>query len=604
MRLSSGDWVIIIGYLSFALLVGLAYAKRAGRGLADFFVSGRSLPWWIVGTSMVATTFSTDTPNLVTDIVRTKGGVSGNWLWWAFLLSGMMTVFLYARMWRRSGVLTDLEFYELRYSGRAAAFVRGFRAIYLGVFFNVLVMGSVTLAATKIGHILFGWKPWVMVVLCGSVALAYSVASGLWGVVITDLFQFALAMVGAFAAAYFSLSHASVGGLAGLVEKTVEKLTFFPRVGDAELLISVFVIPLAVSWWAMWYPGSEPGGAAYVAQRMLAAKNERHSMLSTLWFNVAHYALRPWPWILVALASTIVFPQLGDIKSAFPGIEERLVKDDIAYPAMLKFLPHGFLGLMAASLIAAYMSTIDTHLNWGTSYVVNDFYKRFVRPDATDKHYIAVSRLITAGLMILACGVSFLLVSALKSFEIMLQVTAGTGLVYLLRWYWWRVNAWSEISAMLAAVFGTAIFWTFGSSIATQWKFMAEIDERGVAHIAVHWQLLGTACITTLVWLPVTFMTRPTSRATLLKFYRLVRPSGPGWKQIAPEALEVKSPDRFTRNLLSWVVGCLTVYCALFATGSLLYGRLTAGLILAAIFVISGIALLRIIRPSSAEKHA
>lgn len=581
MHLSTGDWAIIVAYLLFALAVGLAYARRAGRGLSDFFASGRSLPWWIVGTSMVATTFSTDTPLLITDFVRGKGGVSGNWLWWAFLLSGMMTVFFYARLWRRSKVLTDIEFYELRYSGGPAAFVRGFRAIYLGVFFNVLVMASVTLAATKIGQILFGWKQWHIVVTFGSVALIYSVLSGLWGVVITDLLQFTMAMVGAFAAAYYSLSHPSVGGLSGLVEKLpVEKLNFFPSLGNTELLVGVFVVPLAISWWAMWYPGAEPGGGAYVAQRMFAAKNERHSMLSTLWFNIAHYALRPWPWILVALSSMLVFPHLSDIKAAFPGIKEGLVANDIAYPAMLKFLPHGFLGLMAASLIAAYMSTVDTHLNWGASYVVNDFYKRFLRPDASNKHYILVSRLVTAALMVLACGVSFFMKSAAKNFEIMLMVGAGTGLIYLLRWFWWRINAWSEISAMIAAVCGSVFFMVFAPSVAS------------------HWKLLGTVGITTAVWVAVTFLTRPTSRETLVRFYRLIRPAGPGWKPIAADAPEVKSPDRLTKNFLGWVIASVTVYSALFATGSLLYSRWIVGSILSAVFVLSGIALLGIIRPS------
>jgi len=554
------------------------------------------LPWWIVGTSMVATTFSTDTPLLITDFVRGKGGVFGNWKWWAFLLSGMMTVFFYARMWRRSKVLTDIEFYEVRYSGRPAAFVRGFRAIYLGVLFNVLVMASVTLAMTKIGQILFGWKQWQIVVLFGSVALIYSVLSGLWGVVITDLLQFGMAMVGAFAAAYFSLSHPQVGGLAGLLQKIPEKLDFFPSLGNAELLVGVFVIPLAVSWWAAWYPGSEPGGGAYVAQRMFAAKNERHSMLSTLWFNVAHYAIRPWPWILVALSSMIVFPELT--QSDFPGIRPDLIKNDIAYPAMLRFLPAGFLGLVAASLIAAYMSTIDTHLNWGASYVVNDFYKRFLRPAASNKHYILVARLTTAGLMVLACAASFLLKSAAKNFEIMLLVGAGTGLIYLLRWFWWRINAWSEISAMIAAAAASVIFWISGRFIATHWTFLAEADEHGKLFLADHWKLLGTVCITTAVWVVVTFLTRPTSRETLVKFYRLVRPAGAGWKPIAAEAPEVKSPDRLSKNLLGWVIGSMTVYSGLFATGLLLYGRLTPGLILSGVFVLSGIALLWIIRPS------
>ncbi len=598
MQLSIGDWAIIAGYLLFSLLVGVAYTKRASGGLVEYFASGRSLPWWVLGTSMVATTFSTDTPLLITNFVREKEGVSANWLWWAFLLSGMMVVFFYARMWRRSQVLTDVEFYEIRYSGRPAAFVRGFRAIYIGVFFNVLVMASVTLAATKIGQILFGWSQLTVVALCGVVTLIYSVLSGLWGVVITDLFQFALAMIGAFVAAIYSVSHPAVGGLAGLVRKIpLQKLNLFPSAGNSELFIGAFVVPLVVSWWAMWYPGAEPGGGAYIAQRMIAAKNERHSLLSTLWFNVAHYALRPWPWILVALSSMIVFPHLSDIQSAFPNVEPSLVKDDIAYPAMLKFLPHGFLGLMTASLIAAYMSTIDTHLNWGASYVVNDFYKRFLRPNASDRHYILVSRLATIGSMVLACAVSFLLKSAARNFEIMLMVGAGTGLIYLLRWYWWRINAWSEISAMIAAVAATVVFWIFGPDIACRWEALAVKDAKGVLQLAAHWRLVGTACITTAVWVMVTFLTRPASRETLVKFYRLVRPAGPGWKPIAAEAPEVKSPDRLTQNFLGWVIGSATVYSALFATGSLLYGRIAVGLILAAVFLVSGIALLRLIRP-------
>lgn len=605
MQLSTGDWAIIAAYLLFALLIGLAYMRRAGGGLTEFFASGRSLPWWIAGTSMVATTFSTDTPLLVTDLMRATGGVFGNWKWWAFLLSGMMTVFFYARMWRRSEVLTDIEFYELRYSGRPAAFVRGFRAIYLGVFFNVLVMASVTLAATKIGQILFGWSQWTMVLLCGLVALIYSVASGLWGVVITDLFQFVLAMVGAFTAAYYSLSHPAVGGLGGLLEKLdIKKLNLFPPSGDFQLLIGVFLVPLLVSWWSVWYPGSEPGGGAYIAQRMVACKNERHSMLSVLWFNVAHYALRPWPWILVALSSMLVFPQLSDIKSAFPNVSKDLVRHDIAYPAMLRFLPHGFLGLMTASLIAAYMSTIDTHLNWGASYVVNDFYKRFLRPAASEKHYILVSRLTTVGLMVLAGAVSFLLKSAARNFEIMLLVGAGTGLIFLLRWFWWRVNAWSEISAMIAATAASLFFWVCGPSIANRWDFVAVAGPDGKVNLADHWKLLGTVCVTSITWLAVTFLTRPTSRETLVKFYRHVRPAGPGWKPIAREAPEVKSPDRLTESLLGWVIASVTVYSALFATGSLLYGRTAVGLILSAVVLVSGIALLRVIRPSSDDRGA
>ena len=450
MQLVTVDWLVVGIYGAVALAVGLVFARRAGKGITEFFLSGRKAPWWLLGTSMVATTFSTDTPNLVTDMVRT-GGVSQNWLWWAFLITGMCTVFFYAKLWRRSGAFTDIAFYELRYSGPVAAFLRGFRALYLGVFFNVMIMAAVTLAAIKIGGVLLGIDKYTTVLIAGTVTVIYSATSGLWGVVVTDLLLFAIAMVGSLAAAYFAVAQPEVGGLAGLISHPAlqGKLSLLPDFSDWRVAIPVFVIPIAVQWWATWYPGAEPGGGGYVAQRMLAARSENEAMRATLWFNVAHYALRPWPWIIVALASLIVYPNLEAITARFPGLDPSIVRNDLAYPAMLVFLPHGLLGLVVASLAAAYMSTISTHLNWGASYIVNDFYRRFIAPDRDDRHYVRVARLSTVLLIILAALVSLWLENALQAFQILLQIGAGTGLIFLLRWYWWRINAWSELAAML-----------------------------------------------------------------------------------------------------------------------------------------------------------
>jgi len=433
MQLSVIDWVIIGGYLVIALGVATFYIRRASRGTTEFFLSGRSLPWWMLGTSMVATTFSTDTPNLVTNLVREKG-VANNWVWWAFLLTGMMTVFFYARLWRRSKVLTDLEFYEIRYSGRSAAFVRGFRAIYLGFFFNCVIMATVTLAAAKIANVLFGLSRLETVLFCSFFTILFSVMSGLWGVVVTDFIQFLMAITGAIAAAYYSLHHPAVGGLKGLVSQLdPQTLNILPDFNQWGLTLCVLIIPLTIQWWSVWYPGAEPGGGSYIAQRMLAAKDEKHAMTATLWFNVAHYGLRPWPWILVALASLLVYPNLDSIQQAFPHVSPGLIGHDMAYPAMLKFLPAGLLGLMVASLLAAYISTMDTHLNWGASYLVHDLYRRFIKPEASEKHYVLVSRLVTVGLMILAAALMFLLETARESFELLLSIGAGTGLIYLLR---------------------------------------------------------------------------------------------------------------------------------------------------------------------------
>src|SRR5690606_17651178 len=431
MNLVFADWAIIATYFAAALVIGLAVSRRAGRSTADFFLSGRNMPWWLLGTSMVATTFSTDTPNLVTDIVR-QNGVAGNWVWWAFLLTGMLTVFVYAKLWRRAGVLTDLEFYELRYSGKPAAFLRGFRAIYLGVFFNVAIMATVTLAAIKISGVLLGLSPVATILLAGGVTVVFSMAGGLTSVLLTDFLLFITAMAGSIAAAVVALRHPDVGGLSSLLAhpNVAAGIDLLPDFSDPAAYVPLLVVPIAVQWWSVWYPGSEPGGGGYVAQRMLSARNEQEATAATLLFNVAHYALRPWPWILVALASLVVFPSVDALREAFPNLPESILGHDLAYPAMLTFLPAGVLGLVVASLAAAYMSTISTHLNWGASYVVNDFWRRFVEPDADERRLVRVGRVSTVALMVLASLFALWLQNALQAFQILLQIGAGTGLLF------------------------------------------------------------------------------------------------------------------------------------------------------------------------------
>ncbi|HXI20821.1 MAG TPA: sodium:solute symporter family protein, partial [Gemmatimonadales bacterium] len=451
MHLAPLDWAVVLASIVLSFIPALVLARRAGTSTAEFFTSGRAAPWWLIGVSMVATTFSTDTPNLVTNLVR-EHGVANNWAWWSFLLTGMLTVFFYARLWRRSGVLTDLEFYELRYSGRPAELVRGFRAVYLGLFFNCVIMATVNLAAAKIANVVLGWPIGRTLLVCAGLNVAFAATSGLWGVLVTDFLQFGVAMTGAIALAVFSLRQPEIGGLAGLIAKTDPKvLSLVPDFGDWNLTLTVLVIPLAVQWWSVWYPGAEPGGGSYIAQRMLAARSERDALAGTLLFNVAHYALRSWPWILVALASLIMFPTLQDISRTFPYVDPHLIGHDMAYPAMLKFLPTGFLGLMIAGMLAAYVSTMSTHLNWGTSYLIHDLYRRFLRPGRDEAHYVLMGRLVTAGLMLVAALFTLVLDTARQAFELLLSVGAGTGLLYLLRWFWWRVNAWSEIVAMVSS---------------------------------------------------------------------------------------------------------------------------------------------------------
>ncbi|MBT8320928.1 MAG: Na+:solute symporter, partial [Eudoraea sp.] len=452
MQLNTLDYILIISFFSIVLLIGIIVSKTAGKSSSEFFLSGRTMPWWLLGLSMVATTFSTDTPNLVTDIVRTNG-VSGNWVWWAFLITGLLTVFVYAKLWRKSNVNTDLEFYEMRYGGAPARFLRKFRAIYLGVIFNVITMSAVTLAAIKIGGIMLGLEPWQTVISAGLITVTFSALGGFKGVVYTDFLLFFVAMGGAIGAAYYLVNLPEVGGIGAMManENVAGKLNILPDFSNREALITLFIIPLAVQWWSSWYPGAEPGGGGYIAQRMLAAKDENHAIGATFFFNIMHYALRPWPWILVALASLVVFPDVASIQEAFPNIAEDKLGHDLAYSAMLTKLPNGLLGLVLASLVAAYMSTISTQLNWGSSYIVYDFYKQQINPDASEKRLVAVGRISTVVLMVLSASLALLLQNALQLFEVLLVFGAGTGLIFILRWFWWRINAWSEITAMFAS---------------------------------------------------------------------------------------------------------------------------------------------------------
>lgn len=580
MQLAAIDWSIIVVTFAVTLAIGVYSARRAGTGTSEFFLSGRNMPWWLLGISMVATTFSADTPNLVTDIVR-KNGVSGNWVWWAFLLTGMLTVFVYARMWRRSGVLTDIEFYELRYSGRSAAFLRGFRALYLGFLFNVTIMATVSLAAIKIGGIMLGLSPLDSLLWASVVTAAVAAMGGLRAVLLSDLFLFALSMVGAVAAAMFALQAPEIGGLSALrtAPAVADSLSFLPRlVEDGEgaytaesinLFVSVLVIPVAVQWWSVWYPSAEPGGGGYVAQRMLAARDEKNARAAVLLFNALYYGLRPWPWIIVALCSLIVFPDIDSIARAFPNAHVSIVNDDLAYPAMLqRVLPPGWLGLVVASLLAAYVSTISTHLNWGSSYIVHDFYARFVRPGASDREQVLVARAATVLMMLFAGLFALQLSNALQGFEIMLQIGAGTGLLFILRWFWWRINALSEVVAMVVS-FTVAVTLKFGDFGLASWQEL----------------ILGVG-ITTVCWMAAALLTPPADAETLKSFCLLTNPGGPGWRGIyarlaeegrRPAGSEVNLP----RGILCMVLGCFAVYSVLFGTGFLLYGQVAAGLALA-----------------------
>ena len=569
MTLQWVDWISVIGFFLVSLVIGLSVAKKAGSSAAEFFASSRSMPWWLLGVSMVATTFSADTPNLVTDLVR-QHGVAGNWLWWAFLLTGMVTVFIYSRLWRRSGVLTDIEFYELRYSGKSAAFLRGFRALYLGIFFNVIIMATVLLAAIKIGGVLLGISPFQTIFIASIIVVVYTMLGGLRGVLITDFLQFIIAMSGAVAAAFVVLKLPEVGGLQGLLshESVRNSISILPDFSQTSLTLTVFIIPLAVQWWSVWYPGAEPGGGGYIAQRMLAAKNEEHAVGATLLYTFAHYALRPWPWIIVALGSLIVFPDLASLRAAFPQIPAEIVKHDMAYSAMLTRLPPGLLGLVVASLIAAVMSTISTHLNWGAAYIVNDFYKRFISYNPPEKRLVFVGRIAIVVLMILSALMALLLRNALQAFHILLQIGAGTGLLFLLRWFWWRINAASEIAAMVIS-FLVAFFFEIIHPLM------------GWSHL-IEWQRLVIGVgITTVGWVTVTFLTSPTDEERLMSFLRKVHPGGPGWKRVV-EAAEKRGEDvtaitgkgwEVPAGLLCVFLGLMMIYGLLFSIGFWLYGN-------------------------------
>lgn len=595
MKLQFIDWVIVAVSLLICFVPALFFGKRAGKNTSEFFVSGRAVPWWLAGLSMVATTFSSDTPNLVTDIVRQRG-VAGNWVWWAFVLTGVATVFFYARMWRRSEVMTDLEFYEIRYSGKAAGVVRGFRSVYLGLFFNCVIMASVNLAACKIANVLFGLPRWQTLLAVGLLNVIFAAHSGLWGVLVIDMIQFFIKMTAVIAAAYFAVQH--IGGLDVMVQKLsaprvspdgtlLHYLNVLPDFSNNwDIAVAIFVMPLAVQWWATWYPGAEPGGGSYIAQRMLASKSERDSLGAVLFFNVAHYVLRPWPWILVGLCSLLVYPELADIQKEFPNLDPKLLGHDIAYPAMLKFLPAGFVGLMVGGLIAANSSTILTHLNWGASYLVHDFYRRFVRRDAAEKHYVVAGRVATVGLFIASSAMVYLLETAKDTFDIILQVGAGTGLLYLLRWFWWRINAWCEVVAMVSS---------FSISV-----LLLILKHQFGFQFSTHKALLITISVTTVCWMLTAFFGPETDRRTLVEFYRKVRPFGPGWRRIRVEAGISAEEAAATREniplaLLGWSAGCAVIWSSLFTVGNLLYGRLGLAAALLALFLGSGAILLWVI---------
>ncbi len=595
MRLYFLDWLIVLASLLICFVPALFFGKRAGRNTSEFFVSGRAVPWWLAGLSMVATTFSSDTPNLVTDIVR-RQGVAGNWVWWAFALTGMATVFLYARLWRRSEVMTDLELYEIRYSGKAASVVRGFRSVYLGLFFNCFTIAIVNLAACKIANVLFGLPRWQTLMAVGLLNVLFAAQSGLWGVLVIDMVQFFLKMTAVIAAAYFALKQ--VGGLEGLVHRlsgpmlsadgktTLHYLDIFPDfAGNWDLALAVFVMPITVQWWATWYPGAEPGGGSFIAQRMLASKSEKDALGAVLFFNLAHYVLRPWPWIIVGLCSLVVYPQLSDIQAAFPNLDPKLLGHDIAYPAMLKFLPIGFVGLMVGGLIAANSSTLLTLLNWGASYLVHDFYQRFIRRGASEKHYVFAGRIATVLLFVASSGMVYLMDTAKGSFDIILQIGAGTGLLYLLRWFWWRINAWCEVVAMISS-FAISVILLI---LRRQYHF----------EMSTHYALLITVAVTTACWLLTAYLAPETERRTLVQFYKKVRPFGPGWRVIQEEAGLTDAKGTTRENvplaLLGWSVGCAAVWSSLFAVGTLLYGRFVAASLLMVVALLSSLALFRII---------
>jgi len=593
MELSTLDYSFIIVFFSLVLGIGFYVSKTSGKNSSEFFLSGRTMPWWLLGLSMVATTFSTDTPNLVTDIVRTNG-VSGNWVWWCFLITGMLTVFVYAKLWRKSNVNTDLEFYEMRYGGKPASFLRKFRAVYLGVIFNVITMSAVTLAAIKIGSIMLGLEPWQTVVSAGLITVTFSALGGFKGVVYTDFLLFFVAMAGAIGAAYYLVNIPEVGGIEALManENVSEKLNILPDFSNKKALITLFIIPLAVQWWSSWYPGAEPGGGGYIAQRMLAAKDENHAIGATFFFNIMHYALRPWPWILVALASIVVYPDLASIQEAFPNVTADKLGHDLAYSAMLTKLPSGLLGVVLASLVAAYMSTISTQLNWGSSYIVFDFYKQQINPNASEKRLVAVGRISTIVLMLFSAALALLLQNALQLFDILLAFGAGTGLIFILRWFWWRINAWSEITAMFASGIISIIL---KLTPVGAYLFATETG------VLPDWsEYIFIVVVTTIIWLIATFMTQPESNDTLRSFYKKIQPGGPGWSKVVADAktddvkiVEDKEKWSVPAGVTAMLLGVILIYSIMFATGYWIYGRTTQAIVLTVVSAIAGVLLVK-----------
>ena len=593
MQITALDWIIIFLFFAISLGIGIYVSKSSSKSANEYFLSGRSMPWWLLGLSMVATTFSTDTPNLVTDIVRSNG-VSGNWVWWAFLITGLLTVFVYAKLWRKSNVSTDLEFYELRYGGKPASFLRKFRSIYLGIIFNVITMSAVTLAAIKIGGIMLGLEPWQTVITAGLVTVTFSAIGGFKGVVYTDVILFFVAMGGAIGAAVYLVNLPEVGGIESLLsnENVINKISILPDFNDTEALIALLIIPLAVQWWSSWYPGAEPGGGGYIAQRMFAAKNENHAIGATFFFNIMHYALRPWPWILVALASLVVFPDLDSIQNAFPNITQDKLGNDLAYPAMLTKLPTGLLGLVLASLISAYMSTISTQLNWGSSYIVYDFYQTQINPNASQKQLVAVGRISTVLLMVLSTLLALLLQNAMQLFNLLLVFGAGTGLIFILRWFWWRINAWSEITAMLASGL-ISLFLTIPSIKTSLF---------GLNGIMPGWaEFPFVVFVTTALWLIVTYLTPSESTSVLRSFYKKIQPGGPGWTKIVEEAKNdsediIKENESWTvpSGIIAMLLGCIMIYSIMFSTGYFIYGSYNLAIPLLGLAIISGLYLIKV----------
>lgn len=601
MQLNTVDYLIVIVFFSVILGIGIAVSKSSSKNSTSYFLSGRSMPWWLLGLSMVATTFSTDTPNFVTNVVRLNG-VAGNWMWWSFLLTGLLTVFIYAKLWRKSGVKTDLEFYALRYGGKPSIFLQKFRAIYLGVFFNVITMAAVTLAAIKIGGIMLGLAPWETVVYGGIITVLFSAIGGFKGVVYTDFLLFFMAMVGAIGAAIYLVQLPEIGGITNMLrhENVVNKLSILPDFDNKKLLIATFIIPITIQWWSSWYPGAEPGGGGYIAQRMLASKNENHAIGATLFFNIMHYAVRPWPWILVALASLVIFPDIDSLAQAYPQIPEDKLGHDLAYSAMLTKLPNGLLGVVLTSLIAAYMSTISTHLNWGASYIVNDFFLQQINPNASEKVLVNVGRISTIVLMILSAILALAFQDAMEFFELLILFGAGTGLIFILRWFWWRINAWSEISAMFAS--GIV-------AILLKKNYLGKYLFHTETGLLPDWSELPLMVLfITIIWLTVTLLTKPEADHTLFAFYKKIQPGGPGWKSILTRANQAgETIDRkdmtwsVPAGILAMFIGCIFIYSLLFTTGYWIYGATTPAIITTLIGMVSGVGLMLLWRKIKAD---